>query len=125
LEHSFEIAGHGDLLHWIGELPVFDPDTAGATREIAGNEIHPEAEKVRQVKTILYSAYDLLRRSAPRSEEQIAATNSGIDGDSAGCISSRLHTQFPGGVGIEQITFEDTTLDDHSPSSGDAFAIKR
>src|SRR5262249_37191394 len=45
VKHVFEIAGDCDFFHGKCQRAVFDPQPAGATGEVSGNQVHAEAEK--------------------------------------------------------------------------------
>ena len=45
-QHVFQVAGDRDLFDRKGQFAVLDPQAAGAAREIAGDQVHAEAEKL-------------------------------------------------------------------------------
>ena len=53
-QHLLEIAGHGELFHWIGQLVLFYSESDCAPRVIPGDEIHARADQLRDVETLLY-----------------------------------------------------------------------
>ena len=59
-QHVFEVAGDGDLLDGIGELSAGDPQSAGAAREVASDEVHAEAHQLGNVETLFHVADKLL-----------------------------------------------------------------
>ena len=54
-EHLAQVAGHGDLLHRVGQLAVFNPDAAGAAREISGHKVDAEAQELGHQQPLLHA----------------------------------------------------------------------
>src|ERR1041385_65584 len=72
VQHVFQVAGHGDFLHWIGELTILNPQTAGATGKIARNHIHTKTEKLCNVQPALNAGDDLLRRALAFLQKEVS-----------------------------------------------------
>ena len=53
-EHFLEVAGDGDLLHRVGQLASFDPNSNCPSGVIAGDEVHAGADQPGDVRQRIY-----------------------------------------------------------------------
>src|SRR5689334_2271695 len=124
VEHVLEIAGDSDLFHGIGELAIFDPQSAGAARKITGDHVDAESEELEDIETLLNASDNLLRRAFAFLQKEISRADAGRARQSPRGVAGRFKPQFFRGVGIEQIGFEHAVFNDHGPTRRDALAVK-
>ena len=87
-EHLLQFASHGDLAHRLGQLPVADHETRGATAVIPSHGIDAHADHLGDVEALADISHQLSRRGAARRrgdaharvQPQGAAAAAAVDG---------------------------------------------
>src|SRR6185437_5465850 len=102
-EDVLEVAGHGNLFYGIGELALRDPQSAGASRVVAGHHVDPEAKKLGHVQAFINVGQHLLRRAAAWLQEEVARANPRITGPTAGRVAGGLKLELLGRVSVQQV----------------------
>src|SRR5215470_19003046 len=72
VQHVFQVAGHGDLFHGIGEFAVLNPQAAGSAGKVAGDHIHAKTEELGNIKPALDAGDDLLRRALAFLQKEVS-----------------------------------------------------
>src|SRR5713226_7293186 len=124
VQHVLEISGDGDFFHGIGELAVFNPQAAGATGKVTGDQVHAEAEKLSYVQAARNICNDLLLGACAWLEIKITGACSWSPRQSSRCVAGSLESQLARRVGIEQIGFQHAFFDDNGTAGGNTFTVK-
>src|SRR5579859_5288014 len=98
VEHLFEIAGNGNFFDGKSQFAVFDPQTAGAAREISGDQVYAKAQKFGDIKAIFNFANDGFWRFTAGLEKEISSSNSRGSRQPPRRISGRRQSQLARGV---------------------------
>src|SRR5262245_64568490 len=75
LQNLAQVAGNGDLLDRVRELPTLDPEPDGPPGIVTGGEVDPEPDQLGHVESLVDGAHDLLRRPGPRLEEEVGVAH--------------------------------------------------
>src|SRR5258708_9141303 len=75
VQNVLQIAGDGDFLYRIGQLAVFNPQSARALREVAGDQVHAVTHQLSHEETLFDSADDLLWCLYSRFQKKFPVTD--------------------------------------------------
>src|SRR5258708_3734929 len=75
VQNVLQIAGDGDFLNRIGQLAVFNPQSARALREVAGDQVHAVTQQLSHVETLFDSADDLPWGLDARFQKKVPVTD--------------------------------------------------
>src|SRR6478736_1814507 len=106
VEHVLEIAGDSNLFHGIGELAIFDPQSADAARKITGDHVDAKSEELENIETLLNASDNLLWCAFAFLQKEISRADAGRASQTSRSITGGLKPQFFRGIRIEQIGFE-------------------
>jgi len=72
-QHLLEVAGHGDLLDWIGQFPFLNPEPDRPSGVIACHKVHAGADHLGDVKAPIHRLDDVGRIVWPRLKARAVA----------------------------------------------------
>src|SRR5580704_12468071 len=81
--HVFEVAGDGDLFDGVGELAVFDPETAGSVGVVAGDEVDAVTHGFGDEEAGLDIGDELAWCEGAGFEKVVAGAYAGVSGKAA------------------------------------------
>src|SRR5712692_6858531 len=125
VEDVVQVSRNGDLFDRKGQFTVDDPESRGAARVVAGNQVHTHAEKLGDIETIFNVANNLLGRLRSGVQEVVAGADAGGAGEPARCVGSGFEAEFLGRVSVQQIRLQHAVLNDNRAACRDAFSVKR
>ncbi len=60
-EHIVQVAGNGDLADRVGDFAIFDPETTGPARIVAGHAIDAKTDQFIHEQALLYVGHQFFR----------------------------------------------------------------
>src|SRR2546429_1256576 len=123
--HVSQVARDRDLLDWISQLAVFDPEADRTAGIVAGYHVDPKPDQLRDVQPARDRADDRLGRGHAGRQVEVGRADRRRLADAARRVACRGEPQLAGRVGVEQVVLQDALLHDGGLPSRQPLAIER
>ncbi len=125
MEHLQQVASHGDFLHWIRQLPLFDPEAICPTRVLTGDNVSASAEHGGDVETLVDFPDQAFRGLGARCKVEIVGADRRERIVAAAGVARGMGLCFSRGERVVEEVPQNAVLDDCGLPGRDAFTIER